>query len=102
MEGDVSNAFAKTTFCWLPPDNSQADWEVPVQRIFRAFIISFAAETAAAQDNSVTCPWWIFKGPEGVEEPFGTAFQNYVAGNADRDETKEVLTQLFVDAYDAM
>lgn len=61
-----------------------------------------AAETAAAQDNSVTCPWWIFKGPEGVEEPFGTAFQNYVAGNADRDETKEVLTQLFVDAYDAM
>ena len=27
-----------------------------------------AAETAAAQDNSVTCPWWIFKGPEGVEE----------------------------------
>ena len=75
---------------------------MPVQRIFRAFIISFAAETAAAQDNSVTCPWWIFKGPEGVEEPFGTAFQNYVAGNADRDETKEVLTQLFVDAYDAM
>ena len=63
---------------------------------------AIAAETAAAQDNSVTCPWWIFKGPEGVEEPFGTAFQNYVAGNADRDETKEVLTQLFVDAYDAM
>lgn len=61
-----------------------------------------AAETAAAQDNSVTCPWVTFKGPEGVEEPFGTAFQNYVAGNADRDETKEVLTQLFVDAYDAM
>ena len=51
---------------------------------------------------TITCPWWIFKGPEGVEEPFGTAFQNYVAGNADRDETKEVLTQLFVDAYDAM
>ena len=65
-------------------------------------VVAEPDETAAAQDNSVTCPWWIFKGPEGVEEPFGTAFQNYVAGNADRDETKEVLTQLFVDAYDAM
>jgi hypothetical protein len=52
MEGDVSNAFAKTTFCWLPPDNSQAGWEVPVQRIFRAFIIPFAAETAAVVENS--------------------------------------------------
>ena len=27
-------------------------WEVPVQRIFRAFIISFAAETAAVVENS--------------------------------------------------
>lgn len=53
--GDVSNAFAKTTFCWLPPDNSQAGWEVPVQRIFRAFIIPFAAETAAVVENS---PFW--------------------------------------------
>lgn len=61
-----------------------------------------AAETTVAQDAAQTCPWWIFKGPEGIEEPFGTAFQNYVAGNADRDETKETLTQLFVDAYDAM
>ncbi len=60
-----------------------------------------AAETAVAQDAQTICPWWIFKGPEGIEEPFGTAFQDYVAGNADRDETKATLSQLFVDAYEA-
>ena len=55
MEGDVSNAFAKTTFCWLPPDNSQADWEVPVQRIFRAFIISLQQKQ---QLLLKTAPFW--------------------------------------------
>lgn len=60
-----------------------------------------AKETAAAQDNKITCPWWIFKGPDGIENPFGTAFQNYAAGTASRDDTKQALSQLFVDAYDA-
>lgn len=60
-----------------------------------------AKETAEAQSEGITCPWWIFKGPDGIENPFGTAFQNYAAGTASRDETKEALTQLFVDAYDA-
>lgn len=60
-----------------------------------------AKETAEAQAEGITCPWWIFKGPDGIENPFGTAFQNYAAGTASRDETKEALTQLFVDAYDA-
>lgn len=60
-----------------------------------------AKETAAAQAANITCPWWIFKGPDGIENPFGTAFQNYAAGTATRDDTKQALTQLFVDAYDA-
>lgn len=57
--------------------------------------------TAQAQESDITCPWWIFKGPDGIEQPFGTAFQNYVAGTASREETKQALTQLFVDAYEA-
>lgn len=60
-----------------------------------------AKQTAQAQSDGITCPWWIFKGPDGIENPFGTAFQNYAAGTANRDETKDTLTQLFVDAYDA-
>ena len=58
-------------------------------------------ETVAAQEAGNTCPWWIFKGPGGTEQPFGTAFQDYVAGTTDREATKQVLSQLFVDAYEA-
>ena len=60
-----------------------------------------AKETASAQSQKITCPWWIFKGPDGIEQPFGTAFQNYAAGTASRAQTKAALTRLFVDAYDA-
>ncbi|MCR5763921.1 MAG: extracellular solute-binding protein [Treponema sp.] len=60
-----------------------------------------AKETVTAQDSKITCPWWIFKGPDGIEQPFGTALQNYVAGTANRSETKEALSRLFADAYDA-
>lgn len=60
-----------------------------------------AKETVVAQDSKITCPWWIFKGPDGIEQPFGTAFQNYVAGTASRAETKAALSRLFIDAYDA-
>ncbi len=59
-----------------------------------------AKETATAQAKNITCPWWIFKGPDGIEQPFGTAFQNYAAGTASRAETKEALTRVFADAYD--
>lgn len=60
-----------------------------------------AKETAAAQEAKITCPWWIFKGPDGIEQPFGTAMQNYAAGTATREETKAALTRLFADAYEA-
>lgn len=60
-----------------------------------------AAATTVAQAAGETCPWWIFKGPDGIEQPFGVAFQNYAAGIADRAETKQVLTDLFVNAYAA-
>lgn len=58
-------------------------------------------ETVQAIKNSKTSSWWIFKGPDGIEEPFGKAFQNYVAGNYTRQQTKDALTKLFVDAYNA-
>lgn len=51
--------------------------------------------------GGTTCPWWIFSGPDGTEQNFGTALQNYVAGITNREETKEALTAVFVDAYAA-
>ena len=60
-----------------------------------------AKATVAAQNANITCPWWIFKGPDGIEQPFGTAFQNYVAGVTTRKQTKEALTKVFTDAYEA-
>lgn len=62
-------------------------------------------QLAKATNQSVTdgkaCQWWIFNGPDGIEQPFGTAFQNYAAGTANRQKTKDALTKLFVDAYNA-
>lgn len=60
-----------------------------------------AKETVTAQNDKITCPWWIFKGPDGIEQPFGTALQNYVAGTATRAQTKAALSKLFADAYEA-
>jgi raffinose/stachyose/melibiose transport system substrate-binding protein len=60
-----------------------------------------AKETATAISNSKTSQWWIFSGPDGIEQPFGTAFQNYAAGTANRQQTKDALTKVFVDAYNA-
>ena len=60
-----------------------------------------AKETVSAQNDKITCPWWIFKGPDGIEQPFGTALQNYVAGTATRAQTKAALSKLFADAYEA-
>ncbi|MVB12296.1 Multiple sugar-binding protein [Caprobacter fermentans] len=60
-----------------------------------------AKETAQAEADSSTCQWWIFNGPDGIEQPFGTAFQNYAAGTATRQQTKDALTKVFVDAFNA-
>lgn len=60
-----------------------------------------AKETVSAQNDKITCPWWIFKGPDGIEQPFGTALQNYVAGTATRAQTKAALSKLYADAYEA-
>lgn len=60
-----------------------------------------AKETGKAIADKKTCPWWIFLGPDGIEQPFGVAFQNYAAGTATRAQTKEALTKIFVDAYNA-
>ena len=60
-----------------------------------------AKETSQAVTEDKACQWWIFSGPDGIEQPFGTAFQNYAAGTADRQKTKDALTKLFVDAYNA-
>lgn len=60
-----------------------------------------ADETSRLLEEGTTCPWWIFAGPDGTEQSFGTALQNYVAGVTDREETKTALTNLFVNAYAA-
>lgn len=60
-----------------------------------------AKSAAAAISNNKTSQWWIFSGPDGIEQPFGTAFQSYAAGTATRQKTKDALTKLFVDAYNA-
>ena len=59
-----------------------------------------AKETGTAIADKATSPWWIFIGPDGIEQPLGVAFQNYAAG-AGRQETKDALTKIFVDAYNA-
>lgn len=60
-----------------------------------------AKETGKAIEDKKTSPWWIFLGPDGIEQPFGVAFQNYAAGTATREQTKEALTNVFVNAYNA-
>jgi len=54
-----------------------------------------AEETAVYLDKGQTAPWWIFTGPEGIEEPFGRAFQSYVAGTSTRDQLRSELNSLF-------
>jgi ABC-type sugar transport system, periplasmic component len=58
-----------------------------------------AKDTAAAQKSGDICPWWIFNAPSKMEQPFGEALQAYVAGSADRAQTKAALTKVFKDAY---
>lgn len=60
-----------------------------------------AKATSTFVSGGKSCQWWIFNGPDGIEQPFGTAFQNYAAGTANRQQTKDALTKLFVDAYNA-
>ena len=60
-----------------------------------------AKETGKYIANGNICPWWIFVGPDGIEQPFGVAFQNYAAGTATREQTREALTKVFTDAYAA-
>jgi raffinose/stachyose/melibiose transport system substrate-binding protein len=60
-----------------------------------------AKETGKYIANGNICPWWIFVGPDGIEQPFGVAFQNYAAGTTNRDQTKDALTKVFTDAYAA-
>lgn len=60
-----------------------------------------AKDTGANITAKTTAPWWIFEGPDGIEQPLGTAFQNYAAGTTDRQQTKDAITKVFVDAYNA-
>ena len=54
--GDMHNALATHTFCWLPPERVPAHWVGPKQRMSKSFIISFAVLRMAAVS------FWV-KGP---------------------------------------
>lgn len=62
---------------------------------------ALAKETGTAIADKATAPWWIFEGPDGIEQPLGTALQNYAAGTTNRQQTKDAITKVFVDAYNA-
>lgn len=105
---DSKNRAATLAFLnWLTTSNYGKKWIPSVIKQISPLAgasapdTQLARETANAQTNKITCPWWIFKGPDGIEQPFGTAFQNYAAGTSSREETKAALTRVFADAYDA-
>jgi len=58
-----------------------------------------AMDTAYFMATGQVAPWWIFTGPEGIEEPFGRAFQSYVAGTSTRDQVRDELNMLFDNAF---
>lgn len=60
-----------------------------------------ARETAKYLADGQTCPWWIFNGPDGIEQPFGEAFQTYASGKYTRDQLKAELTNLIQKAFEA-
>lgn len=52
-------------------------------------------ETGSAIARCATSAWWIFEGPDNIEQLMGIALQDYVAGRATRDETMSELGRLF-------
>lgn len=54
-----------------------------------------SVETGKAICEKKTSPWWIFSGPENIEQPLGMALQDYVAGRSTRAETLRQLNRLF-------
>lgn len=92
---------------WLTTSDYGKSWipsvvkQISPQKNAQTPDTQLAKETSQAVTEDKACQWWIFSGPDGIEQPFGTAFQNYAAGTADRQKTKDALTKLFVDAYNA-
>lgn len=82
---------------WIP----QVIKQISPQKDAASPDTQLAKATAQAEIDAKTCQWWIFNGPDGIEQPFGVAFQNYAAGTATRQQTKDALTKVFVDAYNA-
>ncbi len=58
-------------------------------------VTPLALQTSAALKVNDTCVWWIFAGPDDVEQPLGLALQGYVSGNVSREQTKEAITGIF-------
>lgn len=52
-------------------------------------------DTGIAMITEYTSGWWIFAGPDDIEQPLGILLQNYVAGRSTRDETMKELSLLF-------
>jgi len=82
---------------WIPEKIKQISPQVGAKMPDTAL----AKETGNAIAAKTTSSWWLFSGPDGVEQPFGVAFQNYAAGTTNRQKTKEALTKVFADAFNA-
>ncbi len=52
-------------------------------------------DTGMAMIRGQTSGWWIFAGPDNIEQPLGIVLQNYVAGRSTRDDTMKELNRLF-------
>lgn len=52
-------------------------------------------DTGIAMIKEYTSGWWIFVGPDNIEQPLGIVLQNYVAGRSSKDEAMKELNLLF-------
>ncbi len=52
-------------------------------------------DTGIAMMRRETSAWWIFAGPDNIEQPLGMVLQNYVAGRSDKYTTLWELNRLF-------
>ncbi len=58
-------------------------------------VTPLALQTSGAMKVNDTCVWWLFAGPDDVEQPLGLALQEYVSGSLSREQVKAAVTAVF-------